>query len=560
MRSRWSCCVGDPLGLGLEETDDRQGAFPHLNEEQRAQFRAVGEVRSVKPGEVLYREGEEYDFFVIESGTVVGVQGYGRENRVLVVLGPHHFLGSLSALTGAPALATVVVRDAGEVIQVPHGRLAEIVSANEDLANLMLRALFARRGLAKDLGVAVKLVGSRFSSDTRRLREFLTRNQVPYQWVDLEEDPDTDELFKAVAVEPAQTPVVVWGGAILRNPSNAELAAKLGLSARGMPAGCDLLIVGGGPAGLTAAVYAASEGLDTQLMDTVALGGQAGTASRIANYPGFPAGISGVELTARAFLQARQFGARLVVPARAVGLAREDDQYTIKLAGGDVVESRTVIVATGARYRRLDVPGLERYEGVSVYYVATQVEAQMCPAGPIVIVGSGNSAGQAALFLSRQAARCRLVTRGEELGQSMSRYLIDEIERNPQIQLLTNREVVALDGDRELDAVIVRDTRTGQREVLEAKALFVFVGASPNTDWLRGEVAMDDHGFLLTGPDVPRDDLAAHGGEVPLFLETSRPGIFAAGDVRSGSVKRVASAIGEGATAVRLVHQRLAAD
>jgi thioredoxin reductase (NADPH) len=352
---------------------------------------------------------------------------------------------------------------------------------------------------------------------------------------------------------------VVWGNVVLRNPTNAELAAILGLGARGAPpAMCDLVIVGGGPAGLAAAVYGASEGLDTQAIDAIAFGGQAATSSRIENYLGFPTGISGGELASRAALQARRFGARLVVPAEAVGLTREDGHYAIELAGGEVVNGRTLIVATGARYRRLDVPELERYEGISVYYAATHVEAQMCVSDPIVIVGGGNSAGQAAMFLSQHTARCRLVIRGDDLGRSMSRYLVDEIERSRRIEVLTNREIVALKGsDGALEAVVVTHTRSGEPEELEAKALFVFIGAVPYTDWLRGHVALDEDCFVLTGRDVQGDDLAAHGDERPFFLETSQPGVFAVGDVHSGSIKRVASAVGEGSMAVRLVHQRL---
>jgi thioredoxin reductase (NADPH) len=321
---------------------------------------------------------------------------------------------------------------------------------------------------------------------------------------------------------------------------------------------CDLVIVGGGPAGLAAAVYGASEGLDTQAIDAVAFGGQAATSSRIENYLGFPTGISGGDLAARAALQARRFGARLVVPAEAAGLTQEDGHYAVRLLDGEIVNGRTLIVATGARYRRLDVPELERYEGISVYYAATHVEAQMCASDPVVIVGGGNSAGQAAIFLSQHTARCRLLIRGDDLGKSMSRYLVDEIGRNRRVEVLTNREVVALKGDGKLDAVVVTDKRSGQRQELEAKALFVFIGAVPHTDWLRGVVAMDEDGFLLAGRDVQGDDLEAHGAERPFFLETSQPGIFTVGDVHSGSIKRVASAVGEGSMAVRLVHQRLA--
>jgi thioredoxin reductase (NADPH) len=553
--------MSEPLGVGIDEPPDRHGAFPRLNDEQRARLRAAGEVRAVRSGEVLFRDGEAgYDFFVVESGVVAIVQGYGQENRVVAVQGPHRFLGELNLLTGAPAYLTAVVRDPGEVIQMAAARLVELVSEDEELSNLILRAYLSRREILIDLETGVKLVGSRYSRDTRRLREFLARNRMPYQWMDLEDDEEADTLLQALGVEPAETPVVIGGRGVLRNPSNAQLAAMLGFGSRGAPpAMCDLVIVGGGPAGLAAALYGASEGLDTQAIDAVAFGGQAGTSSRIENYLGFPTGISGSELAARAGLQARRLGARLVVPAEAVGLAREDAHYGVQLAGGEVVNGRTLIVATGAQYRRLDVPDLERYEGVGVYYAATQAEAQRCGGDPVLIVGGGNSAGQAAMFLSHHAASCRLLIRGGDLGKSMSRYLIDEIEHREQIEVLTHGEIVELKGEGGLEAVVVADTRTDERYELEAKALFVFIGASPHTDWLSGHVAMDEHCFVLTGRDVGDEHLAAHGDERPYLLETSQPGIFAVGDVHSGSIKRVASAVGEGSMAVRLVHQRLAA-
>jgi thioredoxin reductase (NADPH) len=553
--------VSEPPGAGMDEPVDRQGAFPRLNDEQRAELRAAGSVRAVRPGEVLFRDGEAgYDFFVVESGAVAIVEGYGAENRVVAVHGRHRFLGELNLLTGSPAYLTAVVRDGGEVIQVSASRLREILAEDEALSNLILRAFLARRSILIDLGAGVKLVGSRYSQDARRLREFLARNRMPYHWMDLEDDVEADALLRAVGVAPAETPVVIGGGGVLRNPSNAQLGALLGFGSRGEPpAMCDLVIVGGGPGGLAAAVYGASEGLDTQAIDAVAFGGQASTSSRIENYLGFPTGISGSELAERAVLQARRFGARLVVPATAVGLIRDDGHFAVQLEGGQVVNGRTVIVATGAQYRKLDVPQLERYEGAGVYYAATQVEAQLCAGEPLVVVGGGNSAGQAAIFLARHAGGCRLLIRGDDLGRSMSRYLIDELDRRPQIELLTHSEVIELEGEDALESVVVRDTGTGATRPLDARALFVFIGASPHTDWLRGHVAMDEHGFLLTGRDVRGDDLDAHGDEGPLFLETSQPGIFAVGDVRSGSVKRVASAVGEGSMAVRLVHQRLAA-
>src|SRR5207302_1845548 len=337
--------MSDPIGLGVEEPADRHGAFPRLDDEQRARLRAAGEMRAVESGEVLFRDGDAgYDFFVVESGAVAIVQGYGQENRVVAIHGAHRFLGELTLLTGSPAYLTAVVRDAGEVIQVPIARLIELVSEDEE------------------------------------------------------------PLLASLGVEPSETPVVIGGQGVLRNPSNGQVADMLGLGSRGAPpAMCDLVIVGGGPAGLAAALYGASEGLDTQAIDAVALGGQASTSARIENYLGFPTGISGSELAERAALQARRLGARLVVPAEAVGLERENSHHSVQLASGEVVNGRTVMVASGAQYRKLDVPDLELFEGVGVYYAATQAEAQMCAGDPVIVVAGGNSAGQAAMFRSRNS-------------------------------------------------------------------------------------------------------------------------------------------------------------
>ncbi|HEY6395929.1 MAG TPA: FAD-dependent oxidoreductase [Solirubrobacteraceae bacterium] len=550
----------DTLGLGLAEPGDRNGAFPRLTDEQRTRLRAVGEVRAVKSGEVLFAEGDAgYDFFVVESGTVAIVQGYGRENRVIAVHGPHRFLGEINLLTGSPPYLTAVVRDGGAVVQVPVRRLRELVAEDEELSNLILRAFMSRRAMLIDLGAGVRVLGSRFSQDARRVREFLARNRMPHQWMDVEEDEEAEALLGALGVGAAETPVVISGRGTLRNPSNAAIGALLGLGSRGaLPTLCDVVIVGAGPAGLAAAVYGASEGLDTHVIDAVAFGGQAGTSARIENYLGFPTGISGSELAERAALQARRFGARMVVPAEAVALRTHDGHYAIELADGSAVDARAVIVATGAQYRKPELAGLECYEA-GVYYAATQAEAHICAQEPVLIMGGGNSAGQAAMFLSRHASSCRLAIRGGDLAKSMSRYLIDDLERNPRVELLTHTEIVELSGDAALQSVGARDTRTGERRELEVKGLFVFIGAVPHTDWLRGHVAMDEHGFLLTGPDVPAEELARHDGERPLSLETSAPGIFAVGDVHSGSVKRVASAVGEGSMAIRLVHQRLVA-
>jgi len=553
--------VTEPLGIGLEEPPDRNGAFPRLNDDQRARLLAAGDMRKVVPGEVLFKDGDDsYDFFVVESGAIAIVRGLGDEDHVIAVHGQHRFLGELNLLTGGRVYLSAVVRDAGEVIQVPLANLRRLVADDEELSNLILRAFMARRSILIEVGGGVRVIGSRYSLDARRLREFLARNRVPYHWVDLEEDEEAERSLRALGVEPADTPVVAGGQGVLRDPSNAEVAEMLGLGARGAPPPlCDLVVVGGGPAGLSAALYGASEGLDTQAIDAVAFGGQASTSARIENYLGFPTGISGSELTARASLQAGRFGARLMVPAEAMALSRENGHFSIELNTGDVVNGRTLIVATGARYRRLPVPRLEEFEGIGVYYAATQSEAQRCVGDPVLVVGGGNSAGQAAMFMSQQAASCRLMIRGGDLGKSMSRYLVDEIGNNDRVEIMTYHEVVELKGDQELEAVVVRDTRSGEHSELPVKALFVFIGASPHTEWLQGHVALDEDGFVLTGTDVSDEQLSGFNGERPYFLETSQAGIFAVGDVHSGSIKRVASAVGEGSMAVRLVHQRLAA-
>jgi thioredoxin reductase (NADPH) len=551
-----------PIAAGLPETPERDGAFPRLDEEQMARFRGLGRSRTTAPGDVLFAEGDEgADFFVIESGSVAIVQGHGRENRVIAVFGRHRFTGELSLVTGQRIYLSGVVSDGGEVIQVPVEKLREIVAEDKALSDLILGAFMARRSILIEEETGIKLIGSRFSPDSRRLREFLARNRQPHQWVDLEEDDDAEALLGGLGVEPGETPVVIAsGGEILRNPTNAELGKSIGLGSSGAtPALCDVVVVGAGPAGLAASLYAASEGLDVQAVEAVASGGQAGTSARLENYLGFPAGVSGSELAQRAGVQALKFGSRLAVPAAAVRMTSEPGRHEIELSNGESATGRTVVIASGAQYRRLDVPRLDEFEMGGVYYAATQAEAQLCAGDPVLIVGGGNSAGQAAMFLSRHASQCRLLIRGGDLGKSMSRYLVDQIERNDMVQVCLNSEVVELGGERELETVTVADNRSGERSPVPARALFVFIGALPHTEWLGGQLAVDDHGFLLTGRDVQDGALAEHDGEAPYFLETSRPGIFAVGDVRSGSIKRVASAVGEGSMAVRLVHDRLAA-
>jgi thioredoxin reductase (NADPH) len=413
--------------------------------------------------------------------------------------------------------------------------------------------------------VGLRIIGSRHSRDATRLREFAARNRLPHAWIELEEDPNKAEaLLERFGAKPSETPVTIWQGEdVLKNPTNAEFARAIGLKVDApRERTYDLVVVGAGPAGLGASVYGASEGLSTLALESIALGGQAGTSSRIENYPGFPAGLSGFELASRILVQADKFGARTAVPQEVVGLEREDGHYRIQLSDGREVTARSVIAATGARYRRLDVPRLERFEGVSIHYAATEAEAQRCEGEEVVVVGGGNSAGQAALFLAGRTRRVYLLIRGDDLGRSMSRYLVDRIMDAENIELLASTEVRELMGEDRLDGVMVEDNRSGARRTLGAQALFVFIGAEANTGWLKGSVELDGRGFILTGRalDHPmlEEDLWEGLSREPYLLETSLPGVFAAGDVRSDSIKRVASAVGEGSMAVRLVHQYLA--
>jgi thioredoxin reductase (NADPH) len=545
----------------LEETPDLYGAFPRLSDHQIAVLSGVGERRRTREGEILYREGDrDCDFFVVVSGMVGIVEEDGGEERLIGVHGPGRFLGELSLLIGEAVFVTAVVRQPGEVLAVPLDRLRELVAGDPALGDLVLRAYMQRRAMLIELGVGFRIIGSRYSPDTRRLREFAARNRLPHKWIDVEGDEQAEELIRQLGVSPDETPVVIWRcETVLRNPSNVELARMIGLPVPRPPdSPADIVVVGAGPAGLAAAVYGASEGLTTIVLEGVAAGGQAATSSRIENYLGFPAGISGAELAERAEIQANKFGASINVPAEAIGLSESDGHHLVRLEDGSTIGARTVMIATGVRYRKLDVPTLERFEGVSVHYAATEIEAQMCVGDPVAVVGGGNSAAQATLFLSRHAARVRLIIRGDELTQDMSRYLADRIEREPNVDVMLHSEVRELRGDRILESIVVEDGRTGERRWIETRVLFVFIGAEPHVAWVGDEVALDPRGFVLTGMDAAQARAAAGTDHPPLPLETTNPGVFAAGDVRSGSTKRVASSVGEGAMAVRLIHEYLA--
>jgi len=517
-------------------------------------------------GDVLFRDGDPtYDLIVVLEGEVRITEHYAHPDEfVIATYGPREFLGEIGLLTGQRAYLTAVVSAPGRILRIPLEQVHVIMDQELDLSELILRAFLVRHSRLTRLGSGLTLVGSRFDVDTRRLLEVLSRNRLSSRWLDLEGEPAAEALVCRLKIPVADLPIVVVpGGELLRNPSNRALLDALGLAAPpadegGPPEVCDLLVVGGGPAGLAAAVYGASEGLTTTLAEDTALGGQAGTSSRIENYLGFPAGLSGEELAARAALQAHKFGVRVKLGCKAVALRSRVDTHEVRFDDGEVVNARSVIIATGARYNRLALDRLADFEGVGVYYAATQMEAQACTGGPVVIVGGGNSAGQAALFLARTCSEVHLAIRGQTLAHSMSRYLIERIEQAPGIHVLYRTEVTALLGDGALQGVVLRDKSNSTTSTLSVRGLFVFIGATPSTDWLNGQVAVDEDGFVLTGADIPvaRLESVEHA---PLLLETSRLGIFCVGDVRSRSVKRVATAIGEGSMAVRLVFDRLQA-
>ena len=541
---------------------EQPGSRPRLSAVQLSVLRRYGTEHAVVEGEVLFADGDEtYDLIVVLEGEVEIIEHYGQANEVVITAyGPGEFPGEMGLLTGQRAYLSGAVSVAGRILRIPVEQVHVIMAQELDLSELILRAFLVRHSRLTHRGSGLTLVGSRFDVDTHRLLQVLARNRLSSRWLELEGSPEAEALLVELAVPVADLPIVVVpGGPLLRNPSAHTLLDALGLVSthEGDPSElCDLLVVGGGPAGLAAAVYGASEGMATTLAEDTALGGQAGTSSRIENYLGFPAGLSGEELAARAPLQAQKFGVRFKMASRAVALSSEAGSHQVRFEDGTVVTAKSVIIATGARYNRLPLDRLTAFEGVGVYYAATQMEAQACAGAPVVIVGGGNSAGQAALFLARTCTQVHIVIRGESLGSSMSRYLVDQIERHPKILVSPRTEVIGLVGEQELEGVVVRGNDSETSSTLAVCGLFVFIGAKPSTQWLEGQLAEDDDGFLLTGSDIPATYLD-EGHRSALFLETSRPGIFCVGDVRSGSVKRAATAIGEGSMAVRLVFERL---
>jgi len=549
--------VPSPLTAALDRL------FPTLTPAQVARIAAHGDRRQVQRGEVLVEAGENPRFFVVTAGNIEIVRPARGTEEVVAVCGPGQFTGEVNMLSGRRGFLRIRASASGEVIAVEREHLLALVQTDSELSDILMRAFILRRVelIARGIGDAV-LVGSSHSSGTLRIKEFLTRNGHPYSYLDLDRDADVQDLLDHFHITVADIPVVICRGElVLRNPSNQQIANCLGFNeAIDQTQIRDLVILGAGPAGLAAAVYGASEGLDVLVLESDAPGGQAGSSSKIENYLGFPTGISGHELAGRAYTQAQKFGAQILIAKCAKRLACDRKPYAIELDDGERAPARAVIIATGALYRRLSLDNVAQFEGAGVYYGATFVESQLCRDEEVIVVGGGNSAGQAAVFLAQTSKCVHMLVRSDGLAASMSRYLIRRIEENPAINLRTCTEIVSLEGSDHLERVQLRNKRTGKTETRDIRHIFVMTGAVPNTAWLGGCVLLDAKGFIKTGTDLSPEDLAATRWPLtrpPHLLETSLPGVFAVGDVRAGAIKRVASAVGEGSIAIASVHQIL---
>jgi thioredoxin reductase (NADPH) len=544
---------------------ERDIAFPELSEKDLAALTARGKIREVRAGEVLWEEGDRNRFFyaVLEGAIEITGHQKGIAQRV-VVHHPRQFSGDVDVLSGRAVLVTGRVIEDGKLVQLSGEDVRRAVTELPDLGKTILKAFLMRRQLLIGEGFeGVRIIGSRFSPDAHRLRDFAARNAVPVDWIDLDTDQEAESLLRQFNIPASATPIVLGSdGEWVSNPSNADFARCMGLeSTLEADHVYDLVIVGAGPAGLAASVYAASEGLDVLTTDSLAPGGQAGTSALIENYLGFPAGISGAELTRNAMIQAQRFGARVSVqsPVRSLGINGGDRIVTLE--DGTRLHSRCVLVASGVEYRKLDVPRFEDFEGAGIYYAATKMEADLCKGEDVIVVGGGNSAGQAVVYLADFARQVHVVCRGDDLLHSMSRYLVDRVQRLPNVSLHLEATVSRLHGNGHLKGVEVR-CADGRILEVSTTTLFLFIGADPNTTWLDGCVELDRKGFVLTGTALPpttaETDQWRAAGRGPFLLETSLPGVFAAGDVRSGSAKRVSSAVGEGAMAVSFVHTHIA--
>jgi len=539
--------------------------FPTLTPPQIERIAAHGRVRPAARGEILIEAGDSaVPFFVVKTGEIEIIRPSSLGDTLVVIHGPGKFTGEINLIQGRRSLTRARVSEPGEVVQLTREQLLSLVQTDAEIGEIVMRAYIYRRVELAAQGVGdVVLIGSVHSPATLRVKEFLTRNGHPFRYIDLDRDPDVQGLLDRFHIAANDIPVLIGrGDVVLRNPANQQIADCLGFNESIDPTHLrDVVVVGAGPAGLAAAVYAASEGLNALVIESDSPGGQAGSSSKIENYLGFPTGISGQELAGRAYAQAEKFGAEILIARGATGLTCQRRPYTVTTDAGQPIPARTVIIASGAQYRKPSLEKLSQFEGAGVYYSATFMESQLCANEDVIVVGGGNSAGQAAVFLAQAARRVYMFVRSGGLAESMSRYLVRRIEETPAIELKTCTEIVALEGTDHLARVRVRDNRTGATSEQEIRHVFLMTGAVPNTVWLAGCVALDGNGFIKTGPDLSKDELDAARWPLsrpPFLLETSLPGVFAVGDVRGGNIKRVASAVGEGSIAVAFVHRVLA--
>jgi thioredoxin reductase (NADPH) len=555
----------EALAVAPTPAAGKDRVFPRLTRQQLERIATHGPKRAVESGEVLFEPGQGVArFFVVTSGSIEIIMKSAATEQLLGVLEPGMFTGEVNMLSGRPGFARIRARELSEVIDIDRNDLIGLIQTDAELSEILMRAFLLRRAEINSNGYgAAVLVGAAYCSETLRIKEFLTRNGFPYSYIDVEHDDGVRGLLDRFQVAPRDFPVLICRGELLlRNPSNRDIADCLGFNESIDRVHVrDVVVLGAGPSGLAAAVYAASEGLDVLVVESNAPGGQAGTSSRIENYLGFPTGISGQELAARAYTQAQKFGAPVLIARQAIRLRCDQTPYTIELDDGARIAARTVVIATGATYRKLALENLSHFEGAGVYYAATFMESQLCGRDEVAVVGGGNSAGQAAVFLAQTARRVHLLIRSGGLAESMSRYLIRRIEGDKGITMRTYTEISALEGNGHLERVQLRDSRTGQTETHDVRHVFSMTGAMPNTGWLEGCLTLDANGFIKTGTALTPEDLAAAGWSLarrPFSLETTLPGVFAVGDVRSGNYKRVAAAVGEGSTAIASVHQVLA--
>lgn len=543
----------------LIDRETNQQAFPKLSENDLTELSQFGESQTFNDGETLIKAGEkEFDFYIIKSGKLRVVDTSSGEERTVTTLGEREFVGDLANLKGSPANSTVVAQGECRVRAIAPEKLREILNKNSHLSDLILQTFIARReALEESDFVGLRVIGPKGCSDTFRIRDFLAKNHVKFNWIDTESDAEVDEILQHFEIGHGDTPVIVYGNEwITKNPASEELAVELGLKKPIENKVYDLAVIGAGPAGLAAAVYGSSEGLDTIILEKEALGGQAGCSSKIENYTGFPLGLSGRELACRANIQAQKFGSQFCLTSEVLGLESNDDGYLLKLNNNEKVRTQSILIATGVSYRKLPIEGIEKYEGTGVYYSATKVEAQLCQGATVIIVGGGNSAGQAAVFLSQFADRVLILIRKDNLAQKMSSYLLQRVEKIDNVEILTHTEVTGVKGDRLLTHAEITNNQTEEKQELEVCGIFIFIGAKPHTEWLPEQIETDEKGYIKTGLDV-KDSPHWEADRQPFFLETSSRGIFTAGDVRCDSIKRVASAVGEGSMAVKFVHKVL---